>query len=348
VIYDATGLLLILGEPGSRKTTTLLDLARTLLERAKNDIRERVPIVVNLSSWKKKQPLAEWIASELSEKYRVPRKIARFWLQRDYLLPLLDGLDEIEIVVQPDCVAAINAFIEEFRPSGLVVCCRLNEYRWLRKRLKLNGAICIEPLSSEEMSKFLDAGGSKLAGLRDAIDPDSVARELAQIPLMLSIMSIAFQVDGNDLAKRKGDELEDRRKQIFQLYVEKMFLRQGTASPVFAKKKVIDSLSWLAGRMREHSQSVFLLEGVQPSWLGSKSEVVAYWTIASCILGLTFGLAFGLTVGIVDGPIYGLIGSSAAVRLAFRDSSSIFLAEFETRDFTIRLSYLIQFAAPAT
>ena len=30
------------------------------------------------------------------------------------------------------------------------------------------------------------------------------------------------------------------------------------------------------------------------------------------------------------------IASSAAVRLAFRDSSSIFLAEFETRDFTIR------------
>ena len=52
-IYDATGLLLILGEPGSGKTTTLLDLARTLLDRAENDIKERVPIVLNLSSWKK-------------------------------------------------------------------------------------------------------------------------------------------------------------------------------------------------------------------------------------------------------------------------------------------------------
>jgi predicted NACHT family NTPase len=141
VIYDATGLLLILGEPGSGKTTTLLDLARTLLERAKDDIKERVPIVVNPSSWKSNQPIAEWISNELSEKYRVPRKIARFWLQRGYLLPLLDGLDEVETVMQPDCVAAINAFIEESEPSGLVVCCRLNEYRWLPKRLKLNGAI---------------------------------------------------------------------------------------------------------------------------------------------------------------------------------------------------------------
>lgn len=108
-IYDATGLLLILGEPGGGKTTTLLDLAGTLLERAKDDIKERVAVVLNLSSWKKKQPLEEWFSNELSEKYRVPRKIARFWLQSDYLLPLLDGLDEVETVTQPDCVGAIES-----------------------------------------------------------------------------------------------------------------------------------------------------------------------------------------------------------------------------------------------
>jgi hypothetical protein len=132
-IYDATGLLLILGEPGSGKTTTLLDLARALLERARDDIEEGVAVVLNLSSWKKKQPIAEWISNELSEKYRVPRKIAHFWLRRGYLLPLLDGLDELEISIQPECVTAINAFIEEIQPSGLVVCCRLDEYRWLPK-----------------------------------------------------------------------------------------------------------------------------------------------------------------------------------------------------------------------
>ena len=178
-IYDAAGLLVILGEPGSGKSTTLLDLARTLLDRAEKDIRERVPIVLNLSSWKKKQPLAEWIAAELSEKYRVPRKIACFWLQRDYLVPLLDGLDEVRSTLRADCVTAINAFIEQSSPSGLVVCCRLNEYRWLPERLKLNGAICIESLSSEEVSKYLDSGGSKLAALREAVKSDPVLEELA-------------------------------------------------------------------------------------------------------------------------------------------------------------------------
>jgi len=89
-------------------------------------------------------------------------------------LPLLDGLDEIETSLQRDCVAAINAFIIESNPAGLVVCSRFNEYRWLPKRLKLNGAICLKPLSPEEVSKYLAEGGSDLAAIRDAVGTDPV------------------------------------------------------------------------------------------------------------------------------------------------------------------------------
>jgi hypothetical protein len=104
-------------------------------------------------------------------------------------VPLLDGLDEVPIALQPDCVAAINAFIEEFNPPELVVCCRLNEYRWLPTRLKLNGAICLEPLGKDEVAEYLTRGGPKLAALREAVDTDPVLQELTQTPLMLSIMS---------------------------------------------------------------------------------------------------------------------------------------------------------------
>ena len=322
-IYDATGLLLVLGEPGSGKTTILLDLARTLLERARDDIKKRVPIVLNLSSWKKKQPLAEWMSGELSEKYRVPRKIARFWLQQDYLLPLLDGLDEVETLMQPDCVAAINTFIEKSNPSGLVVCCRLNEYRWLPKRLKLNGAIRLEPLSKDEVAECFTKGGSELAGLRKAVDTDPVLQELTQTPLMLSVMSLAYQGIGDgELATRTGDSAEERRKQIFGRYVEEMFKRKGTASLVFPKEKTIGWLSWLAGKMREHSQSVFLVEGLQPSWLRSRNERLAYRAIISLIFGTILGVFGGLLIrliipkrmaALICGVIFGLFGALEGV-----------------------------------
>src|SRR5262249_41266187 len=162
----------------------------------------------------------------------------------NYLLPLLDGLDEVETTLQPDCVAAINAFIEEFNPSRLVVCCRLNEYRWLPQRLKLNGAICLEPLSREEVTKYLGKGGPKLALLSEAVKSDPVLKELAKTPVMLSIMSLAFQEAGtNELAAQKGESLEERRKQVFSLYIDRMFQRKGAVPLMSSKEKTIGWLS---------------------------------------------------------------------------------------------------------
>jgi len=51
VFDEMQGALLILGEPGSGKTTTLLELARDLITRAEKDSTLPVPVVLNLSSW---------------------------------------------------------------------------------------------------------------------------------------------------------------------------------------------------------------------------------------------------------------------------------------------------------
>ena len=181
------------------------------------------------------------------------------------------------------------------------------EYQWLPHRLKFNGAICLESLSSEEVSKYLASGGSKLAALRKAVNTDSVLQELAQTPLMLSIMSLACQgVGGDELARQEGDSPEERRKQIFRLYVERMFQRKDSAAVVFPKEKIINWLSWLAKRMRKHSQSVFMVEGLQPSWLGSRSQRGAYGSFVALSLGLIGGLTVGLIFALAFGFLHGL------------------------------------------
>ena len=314
-VFDAMGLLLILGEPGSGKTTTLLELASDLIARAKGDPKERVPIVLNLSSWNKEQPIADWIAAELSAKYQVPIKIARSWLQHDYLVPLLDGLDEIQASLRPDCVAAINAFIDKFEPSALVVCSRLMEYQWLPERLKLNGAICLESLSAEEVHEFLAAGGAQLAGLQQALSHDPVLQELSQTPLMLSIMSLAYEgAEGEELTRQAADSPKERREQIFHLYVERMFQRKELTTSPFAKDKIIGWLSWLAKKMKDHSESVFMMEGLQPSWLSSTGQRLAFGAVVALIGGLIIGLGGGVSFG---------LGSGLGILLGCRSASPL-------------------------
>ena len=85
----------------------------------------------------------------------------------------------------------------------------------------------------------------------------------------------------------------------------------------FPQEKIIGWLTWLAGKIREHSQSVFLVEGLQPSWLDTRAKRVAYGTVVALSLGLifaltyvlTFVLRFGLTHGLTYELIFALIAS---------------------------------------
>jgi hypothetical protein len=94
VFKESGGLLLILGDPGSGKTTTLLDLARSLLS-SNGESSLAVPVIFNLSTWRKGKGLDEWLLTELAQKYFVPKRLGRVLLEKCLLVLLLDGLDEI-------------------------------------------------------------------------------------------------------------------------------------------------------------------------------------------------------------------------------------------------------------
>ncbi|MCI0550444.1 MAG: hypothetical protein L0287_05780, partial [Anaerolineae bacterium] len=80
IFDEANRLLLILGEPGSGKTTTLLQLARDLIAEVDSAFTQPVPVILNLSTWtNKQQPLAEWLVAELNSKYRLPKKDGQRW-----------------------------------------------------------------------------------------------------------------------------------------------------------------------------------------------------------------------------------------------------------------------------
>lgn len=291
--------LLILGEPGAGKTTTLLELARDLLVRAEHDYIQPMPVVLNLSSWNnEKQSIVDWLVQELYSHYQVAKDISINWLQNQQLLLMLDGLDEVINILREGCVEALNQFSQEYPQTTLVVTSRIEDYEALSSRLKLQGAVCLQPLSLEQIHQYLNDAGPELAAVNRAILEDVALQELARSPLMLSIITLAYQ-------DKSVDELldlyslEERRQHLLNAYIERMFKRRSCNK--YSKAKAMHWLIWLAQQMSQKSQSVFLIECLQTSWLQNIWQKVLYAIAIASISGLIFGLSGGLNVGMIAG-----------------------------------------------
>ncbi|NEP90392.1 MAG: NACHT domain-containing protein [Okeania sp. SIO2C2] len=188
---DIAGRLLILGAPGSGKTTMLLKLAEQLVKRAKANPEHPIPVLLNLSSWKDdKQSIKDWMIADLKPKYGVRKDIAKKWIEEGVILPLLDGLDELDAARQEKCVEKINEFLHpETWSRELVVCSRLKEYQHYPTNLGLNGSIILKPLTTAQIQEYvLKTEGEDLW---HNINADSDLMELSQTPLLLNIIVLS-------------------------------------------------------------------------------------------------------------------------------------------------------------
>ncbi|MBF0377085.1 MAG: NACHT domain-containing protein [Desulfamplus sp.] len=278
VFDEFNGYLLITGEPGSGKTITLLELTNELINRAKIDSLYPIPVLFNLSGWdeRKYKSLQDYLTDELRSKYQIPKRLTneRKWIEDNRILPLLDGFDEVKKEHRESCLKAINIFICDSGVRGVVVTSRVKEYSEISERLKLNGAVFIKPLGSNDVDEYLNKVDSSVQ-LKAILEKDQNLKELAASPLMLNIMALSYDGNTSDsanepISKDNRKSVEETRKELFNHYVERMFRRKGGKEAVYPKEKTIHYLSWLAGKMKQFSKSNFLMEDIDFNWIDTK------------------------------------------------------------------------------
>jgi serine/threonine protein kinase len=298
-IYDqADGELLILGEAGSGKTTLLLELARHLLDRAEQDETLPIPAVFTLSSWSEKRlPLDQWLIEELNNKYQVPRVLGEQWVRSEMLLPLLDGLDEVNASVRSECVVAINTYRTEHGLSPLVVCSRLTEYLLYPPRVLLHSAIVVQPLTSQQIEQYLRSTGENYDALYQILRNDRTLQQLMTTPLMLNTIASAY-LDRPPEDLLKMHRPEERYQKIFSTYVEQRLRRyQATASSL--PQQLISWLAYLAMQMQRHNQTVFYLELMQPDWIENIQWKRFYRWFAVLLPGAFIGALVGILCNVL-------------------------------------------------
>lgn len=332
---DIGGRLLILGNPGSGKTTILLKLADALLERAKGT--NQIPYLFELSNWQNnQQSLADWMTAQLELDYKIDPSVSKKWIVSGQLIPLLDGLDEVKSSHMTSCIEKINDFVRCMCMPQVVVCCRIRQYEESRLLLdSLNGALRLKPLKNDQIQKYFEDSGQvdiwyaiqDEPGLHSLLKPikaeqstDTGADSLPilRVPLFLQILTVAYQ---------SGERLSSK-EDLFDAYIDKSLSsdrrtwdrRQGTLAKKAAKQiyeKIEDEpstdktkkyLGWLGKQLLEtERRNDFLIEQMQPTWLSSSRTRWLYRLMFGLAIGLISGVILIRLVGFSGGMLSGLV-----------------------------------------
>ena len=285
--------LLILGEPGAGKTTNLLKLAAELVAQAKEDSTAQIPVIFELSAWKKdNQSIEQWLVEQLKDLYSIDFKISQRWIKQNRILPLLDGLDELGLIRQRMAIEKINQYLQQDIDRQLVVCCRWEEYKEGDVKLyKLQGAYYLQAPTESDIRDYLERLNQQDLWQKIKINPEM--RQLAQKPLFLNLMVTAFQ----------GETIFSE-EQLFSSYVSEQLRRpldrqkypQGKAP--YSDDDTKKWLTYLAGQLEADKLTVFLIEKMQPYWLNLGWERLVFRLIYGLISGLILGLISGLILGL--------------------------------------------------
>ena len=202
--------VILLGDPGCGKTTSLEYLAYELADDA-----DRLPLPLRLSEFAPGLSVEDFIAngwggSESSKHWGAPELVDHLkdFLEKGSLFCLFDALNEMAKEGYAERVQALRAFIDLWSPKGnrFLITCRVLDYG---EELSGLQRVEIQPLSNEQIKDFMQ---KELPGtwealwkeLSNEVDGGRSLIKLAQNPYMLTVMIDVFRFD-KQLGRSRSD-----------------------------------------------------------------------------------------------------------------------------------------------
>lgn len=135
--------LVVTGAPGSGKTVLAIELILGLIEARGPD--DPVPVRLSAASWDPHTAagavarVEDWLAAHLTRTFQLPASSARALVAAQKVLPVIDGLDELDAEPSPGyasragrAVAALNDYQQRRTATGILLTCRTAQYRALQ------------------------------------------------------------------------------------------------------------------------------------------------------------------------------------------------------------------------
>ncbi|MGH3889147.1 MAG: NACHT domain-containing protein [Pseudonocardiaceae bacterium] len=322
-----SGRLIILGGPGTGKTSAAIRLLldalrrRAVLGTAEERARVPVPLLFTLRGWDpNRKSFADWLADRLEHDYEflAAREYgtgaAAQLINGNYLAVILDGLDEIPEGLRSATLRALD----EQATFRLVVLTRSDELVIAVSGAHLLGAAALElcPVKPRQAAEYLascqtdslsPAWQRVVEELRDR--PGSILAQALDTPLMVTLIRDTYRrgdpvdelIDSSRFASREAieDHLLDRVLPI--AYAQ----HPGRPTPPYTEDEARQWLTYLARHMNDEGTRDLAWWQI-PRWVPVWSRAL----VTGLVVGLVGLLAFGLTsvfrIGLKNGLMLGL------------------------------------------
>ena len=213
------GRLVVTGAAGAGKTVLAMELMIALLEQRRAD--DPVPVRIPLADWPSGMTFTDFLTDVLHKTYRWSTRQARRLVENGWVLPVLDGLDEMDpprANGKPDPAAprarsalrGINGYYRGLRPGPVVLTCRGEVYDVLAagrdseesRRLLDAVHVQVEKVQRATALAYLAERAADLARWRKLFAylrqrPDSPLASLLSTPWRLCLVATVYGADGH-------------------------------------------------------------------------------------------------------------------------------------------------------